>query len=297
LTSPGGIAGFLVLDWDEAPAELAFSVPFGSILEKLSLELGPLVAANALNESADPDGFKHHKASAFFVFTAVPAIVNVILNYKICVENGLPLHPTAYFDVGDRTSPRKYYPPRFIDEANALFREAIAVARSVYALSPEAPESLERFRTRIPAGLLSFVFTSVRDKYTWRASEPAAVEALAKKLKASVKPALIVGAAHGSLMAGNLLSLYLDCELYFIRYSVFKRRDSEPIVSDRDLAFFGEYADQSVVLFDEDVAGGGTLASFSARLSPLFSLVSTASVLCCAYSPFRPDYTVRLWYE
>jgi hypoxanthine phosphoribosyltransferase len=110
-------------------------------------------------------------------------------------------------------------------------------------------------------------------------------------------PKLIVGAAHGSLMSANLLAGYLSCELYFIRYSVFKRKDTEPIVSERDIEFLRRFSDRPVVLFDEDVAGGGTLAAFSARLSPLFSHVSTASVLCCAYSPFRPDYTARFWYD
>ena len=45
------------------------------------------------------------------LYLVTPALVNVALNYKICVEQGLPLHPTHYFEVNDLNRFTETYHP------------------------------------------------------------------------------------------------------------------------------------------------------------------------------------------
>ena len=106
---------------------------------------------------------------------------------------------------------------------------------------------------------------------------------------------MIVGAAHGSIMSGLVFANLMDAPLYFIRFSMFKRNDTEPIIAPSDLAFLGPFQAGPGLLFDEDVAKGTTLTRFGEALRPLFQVSSTSSVLRHALSPCRPDYIGHIW--
>ena len=149
----------------------------------------------------------------------------------------------------------------------------------------------------IPDAVGDFVYTSTRDKYTWRASEPAKIADLAAEVRAAVSPALVVGAAHGAITAALVLASLLDTRLYFIRLSMFKRRDVEPVIGPSDLAFLADYRRGPALLFDEDVAKGTTLTLFTKRLEPLFDVCYSAGVLRHGGAGFRPDFVGRVWYE
>jgi hypoxanthine phosphoribosyltransferase len=98
-------------------------------------------------------------------------------------------------------------------------------------------------------------------------------------------------------MSGLLLAEYLEVPLYFVRFSMFKRRDEAPILSLSDEAWLSRWAGDRVILFDEDVAGGRTLALFSERLGPLFREARTACSIRHAGSSIKPDYVARTWWD
>jgi len=285
----------LYADWETPPDAMAFDVPLAEMLGWIrSLLPGILAGAPAAlrDPAAAPAAFWD---ACLRLYLIVPGLVNVALNYKICVEQGLPLHPTHYFEVSERTRFKRSYPDSVVSNANALFLEAIAVARALYALDPAAGAALDRFGRELPDPLLGFCYGSSPDKYTWRASNPAWIRALAAQAGRELKPAVIVGAAHGSIMSGLVFANLMDAPLYFIRFSMFKRNDTEPIIAPSDLAFLGPFQAGPGLLFDEDVAKGTTLTRFGEALRPLFQVSSTASVLRHALSPCRPDYTGHIW--
>jgi hypothetical protein len=96
-------------------------------------------------------------------------------------------------------------------------------------------------------------------------------------------------------MSGLVFANLMGAPLYFVRFSMFKRHDIEPIIADSDLAFLAPYAAGPALLFDEDVAKGTTLTGFGAALRPLFQTSSTASVLRHALSPCWPDFIGHSW--
>jgi len=57
-------------------------------------------------------------------------------------------------------------------------------------------------------------------------------------------------------MPALVLSELLEVPLYFIRFSMFKRHDEEPIISLSDQAWFFDFRRENVLFYDEDVAGG-----------------------------------------
>ncbi|MDR3671227.1 MAG: hypothetical protein P4L36_10295 [Holophaga sp.] len=282
-------------DWETPPDAMNFEGPLCQLLDRIQ-ELLPGVLAGrdaALQDPASAPPAYWDDCLALYLVT--PALVNVALNYKICVEQGLPLHPSHYFEVNERTRFKKHYPPATAVAANRHFLDSIATARAVYALDPHAPERVEAFRKELPPILHGFIYASVQDKYTWRASDPGKIKSLATQVGKAMRPAVIVGAAHGSIMSGLVFANLMDAPLYFIRFSMFKRHDTVPIIAGSDLDFLRAYQAGPALLFDEDVAKGTTLTRFGDALRPLFQASSTASVLRHSLSPCWPDFTGHAW--
>ncbi|HOX30758.1 MAG TPA: phosphoribosyltransferase [Spirochaetales bacterium] len=277
-------------DWEEPPAAMAFAASYGSILEEASSLVAELRGRGG--EAAPGDA-----ELAARLYVRSPALVNVMLNYKICVEHDLPLHPTVYYELAEA---RRYRIERPIDElerANRLYRESIELARAAYRLEPGWEIAAAAFRSRLPPEILSFVYTGGLDKYTWRASEPARIAALAAAVRKAFHPELLVAAAHGSIIPGLLLAEYLGIPLYFIRFSMFKRQDETPIVSIADEAWLAAWRQGSALLFDEDVAKGTTLERFTRCLQDRFAESRSACVIRHAGASIRPDFAARVWWD
>jgi hypothetical protein len=281
-------------DWDEPPEAMAFEAPYGAILE----EAARLVSALSNRPPSAPGmADAESRAAALRLYVLAPALVNVILNYKICVEHALPLHPTVYYEL---TEAKRYKIDRPIDElerANRLYLSSIELARSAYRLDPDFARRASELRSRLPEEISRFVYTGGRDRYSWRGAEPAKLSALAAKVRAAYSPRLLLAAAHGAIMPGLLLAEYLGLPLYFVRLSMFKRKDELPIVSVFDEVWLSSFRESQVLLFDEDVAKGTTLELFSARLSPFFAEARSACSIRHAGSSFAPDFVARFWWD
>jgi hypothetical protein len=282
-------------DWETPPEAMTFEEPLGLLLERMQAILPGVLAGEAAAVAAPAEADAEYWDRCLELYLLTPALVNVALNYKICVEQGLPLHPTHYFEVSERTRFKKHYPPAQVDGANHLFMDAIRTARAVYALDPGSPQALEAFRRELPPRLPSFIYASRQDKYTWRASDPGKIRSLAAQVSKAMRPVIIVGAAHGSIMSGLVFANILQVPLYFIRFSMFKRNDSAPIIAPSDLAVLSAYQAGPALLFDEDVAKGTTLTLFEQTLRPLFLESRTGSVLRHALSPCWPDFIGHAW--
>lgn len=275
------------LAWDEPPDAMEFNLPYAALLESVA-ELADLIRAHPDDDMAD---------SAARLYARVPGIVNVMLNHKICVEHGLPLHPTVYYELKEARRYRIDHDLGEIDKANRLFLASIDLARAALRLDPDIRARTDAFIGLLPAAVRGFVFTGIRDKYTWRGSDPALLERLAATLKREWEPDLVIAAAHGSIGAGLLLAELLEKPLYFIRFSMFKRNDEEPIVGFSDDAWLYSYRTGRVLLYDEDVAGGRTLTLFTEKLAPLFSETRTACSIRHAGSSIKPDFSARVWWD
>jgi hypothetical protein len=282
-------------DWDTPPEAMAFEHPFKEVLARIQVLLPGILEGQeaALREPATAPAAYWEACLALYLLT--PALVNVALNYKICVEQGLPLHPTYYFELSERSKFQTRYTEAEVAHAQALFLDSIATARAIFALEPGAMGLLDHYVRELPATILDFVYASTQDKYTWRASNPRRIQALADTVLKDLKPALVVGAAHGSIMSGLIFANIVAAPLYFVRFSMFKRNDKAPILAESDLRFLEPYQTGPVLLFDEDVAKGTTLTKFSQVLGPLFQESYTGSVLRHALSPCRPDFTGHAW--
>ena len=280
-------------DWETPHPDMDLAEAFGAILEELACLVGELAAGR----EGGPRDQAGKVSAARRILVRAPAIVNVLLNYKICAEHGLPFHPTVYYELAEAKRYRLSHPIGKIEEANRLYRQAIGLARSAYRLDPVFPDAARSFGKAMPSELASFVYSGARDKYTWRGTEPALVRRLADSVLAGGKPDVIVAAAHGSIMPALLLSEYLGSPLYFIRFSMFKRSDDSPIVSIADEAWLAAWEKGYALLFDEDVAGGTTLSRFRERLTPFFAQARTACVIRHAGASIRPDYVGRIWYD
>ncbi len=272
-------------DWDEAPPSMAFESPYGELLREIGGLLSRLAA-----DGGDRD-------AAVRLYVRVPALVNVILNYKICAEHGLPLHPTVYYELAEARRYRVDHPIAEIERANRLYRESIELARAAYRLDPAWMSRAEDFRARLPSEVPSFVYTGGLDRYTWRASEPEKLGMLAASVRKSFEPEIIVAAAHGSIMPALLLAEYLGLPLYFVRFSMFKRKDETPIVSLADEVWLSTWSGGRALIYDEDVAKGTTLELFSHRLARLFAESRTACSIRHAGSLMRPDFFARVWWD
>jgi len=284
-------------DWETPHPDMDLEEAFGSILEDLALLVGSLAAGRPVGKGCPAGSAEGRAGTARRILARAPAIVNVLLNYKICAEHGLPFHPTVYYELAEAKRYRLSHPIARIEEANRLYRQAIGLARAAYRLDPGFPDAARDFGTAMPSELASFIYSGARDKYTWRGTEPALVRRLAESVLADGRPDIIVAAAHGSIMPALLLSEYLGSPLYFIRFSMFKRSDDSPIVSIADEAWLAAWEKGYALLFDEDVAGGTTLSRFRDRLAPLFARARTACVIRHAGASIRPDYMGRTWYD
>ena len=275
-------------DWDESPEEMAFEASYGDILDDSVRLVGELQPGSGLSAKARAE-------SALRLFVRAPALVNVALNYKICAEHGLPLHPTVYYELAEARRYKMEHSMAQLDKAYRLYLSSVEIARSAYRLDPRFPELAAAFKSGLPEEIPRFIYTGGLDKYSWRSSEPAKLKALANKVRASFSPALVVAAAHGAIMPALLLAEYLELPLYFIRFSMFKRKDEAPILSVSDEVHLSTWREKGVLLFDEDVAKGTTLELFTARLSPLFAEFKSACSIRHAGSTFAPDFVARYW--
>jgi hypothetical protein len=282
-------------DWEAPPDAMGFEEPLGGLMERIQALLPGVLAGReaALRDPASAPSAFWDDCLGLYLLT--PALVNVALNYKICLEQGLPLHPTHYFEVNDLNRHTKTYPKSLVAGANSLFLRSIGMARAIYALEPASPGMLEAFRRDLPVILHNFIYVSMKDKYTWRASEPRKIGLLARDVLKKMQPAIVVGAAHGSIMSGLVFANMVNAPLYFIRFSMFKRNDKFPIISGSDRAFLAAYRRGPALLFDEDVAKGTTLTAFGEALRPMFKESATGSVLRHSLSPCWPDFTGSAW--
>jgi hypothetical protein len=276
-------------DWDDPPTSMAFELSYGELLDRAAW------LASYLRDH--PASTPEAREAAVALYVSVPAIVNVLLNYKICEEHGLPLHPTVYYELAEAKRYKMDHPVDEMDTANRLYRESIEIARAAYRLDADWAERTRAFKGKLPVELHDFVYTGGRDNYTWRASEPAKLRQLAEKVREGFDPELLVAAAHGSIMPALLLAEYLDRPLYFIRLSMFKRKDEAPIVSLGDEVWLSSWRDSRVLLYDEDVARGRTLDLFSARMRSFFSESKTACTIRHAGSGFKPDFFAKVWWD
>ncbi len=276
-------------NWEVPPEDMDIDASYGEILGEISDLVADLGSHGSPKEGEDPRGRR--------LYLLVPALVNVLLNYKICAEHGLPFHPTVYYELTEAKRYRLSHPIGALEKANRLFRESIDLGRAAYRLAPDFPARARDFALALPGELSSFVYSSRRDNYTWRGSEPALLQALAKKVLAQGRPDILIAAAHGSIMPALLLAEYLGLPLYFLRFSMFKRHDEAPIISLADEVWLSSWREGRALLFDEDVAGGRTLSLFSEKLGGLFRETRTACVIRHAGASIKPDFVARVWYD
>jgi hypothetical protein len=287
------ISDYLFCDWDEPPALMDFERPYLEAIERCA------VLHEAIS-SYGPDGTTNPRTwpLALELFGTVPAIINVALNYHICIGLGMPLHPTEYFEVAPGTQPIHAYPPEMTERAYSLYESAIELAVAAYALAPDFPRKARKFTAALPSSLGAFIYTSRADKYTWRGSDPAKVRSLAASVLRRGKPDIVVGLAHGSIMAGLLLACMLDCRLWFLRFSMFKRKDVRPVITPMDenlLRSFGQ--GEGILVFDEDSASGATLSLMAETVGTIAPKARTGSVIRHASSSFKPDHVGRIWWD
>ena len=280
-------------DWSTPPAEMEFSAPYGALIREVIALVAGLTPAR--NPSDSPDWHKDFD-TAVSLYVKTPGIVNVMLNYKICVEHDLPLHPTVYYELKEARKYRIDYDLPAVDKANRLYRQSIDLARAALRFDPAFEASARTFLGELPTELLAFVYTGIRDAYTWRGSDPDLLLRLAGKIKADFGPDIIVAAAHGSIMPALLLAELIGVPLYFIRFSMFKRNDEEPIITFSDQAWLYGFKDRKALLYDEDVAGGRTLSLFSEQLGPLFAQSRTACSIRHAGASIKPDFCAKTWW-
>lgn len=285
----------LYADWNDPPESMDFELPLGRLIEDLRARLGRIQPQMASALARPAEMHWDFWQDCLDLYLRAPALVNVALNHKVCVEQGLPLHPTTYFEVSEKTRFQAAYPPEEVAQAQVHFLESIATARAVFTLGPEALPALDRFEATLRPDLRDFIYTSTRDKYTWRASDPRKILSLAQDVKQKLQPLAIVGAAHGSIMSGLLFANILQAPLYFIRFSMFKRKDTAPVISPSDLQALAQYRQGPVLLFDEDVAKGTTLTAFTDFLRPFFSESYSAGVLRHRFAAHRTDFTGEVW--
>lgn len=286
----------LYADWDEPPAAMEFSDTFTDIVSQAAR------GVEAVRRREDAGDLPEDASDPFWgscvdLYIRAPALINVLLNYKVCVEHGLPLHPTVYYDLSEARKYNLHYPIGELERANSLYVDAVELARAVVRLDPRTGEMAGNLLRRLPVMVRDFIYTGIRDKYTWRASEPQKIRDLADKILASGSPGIVVGAAHGAILPGLFLAEYLGTPLYFVRFSMFKRKDAEPILSLSDEVYLSGFHNGRAILFDEDVAKGTTLELFERRLAPLFTDHRTAAVIRHSGSSIRPDFTARTWWE
>lgn len=277
-------------NWDSPPDIMSFELRFSELLSDVERTVEQAIHATVR------DSRFYDNMLALYVRTQ--AIPSVLLNYKICIEFGLPLHPTKYFDFNSEEKDSNAYSPNTRKLARQFFLDSLSIAKDIYRLEPGVPTRLASLRDRLPEFLSGFLYTNTKDQYTWRASNPDSVRSLAESIQDEIQGVdLVLGAAHGSIRPAILLSNLLDSELYLLRYSTFKRDDRSPIVSDTDMAFLDSFRHKRVLLFDEDIAKGSTLGSFQSLLGSHLEHAYTGAVLRHYLASFRPDFVGEVSYD
>ncbi len=287
-------------DWDTPPIEMCVTLPFHKLLSRLDTLLDDLHSTTwplSSPSQGTPNVSEDVHEKAIQLYLLAPALVNVMLNYKICVEHGLPLHPTVYYELKEARKYRISHSLGEIQRASELYWKSIDVARACYRLESSSTTTLGEYARTLPPSVMEFIYTGVQDHYTWLGSQPSLLKELAKKVKASYEPHIVVAAAHGSIMPALILSELLRVPLYFIRFSMFKRHDEEPILSLSDQAWLFDFRDKNALLYDEDVAGGHTLELFLARMKPLFGQIKTACSIRHAGASIHPDFAGKTWWD
>jgi len=285
------IDAYLYADWDEAPEAMNFDIPYGLAIEQCRELTQYLATFSGLAGQAQWD-------QALQLFLLAPALINVALNYRICVEFGLPLHPTEYIDFRHTPHNQLEYSEDQQKKAFWLFDAAIKLARAAYRLDANFGALADRYLLELPPGLENFVYTSKADKYTWRGADPDKVKALANQVLRRGKPELALGAAHGAIMAGLLLAEYLDCPLWFLRFSMFKRQDAGPVITESDRALLSKpYAPGGLLVFDEDSATGTTLSILTAKIRQFAPDLRTGAVIRHITTNFEPDHVGKTWWD
>jgi hypothetical protein len=282
-------------DWEDPPEAMDFEASYEEVLAVIDGLLPGILAGRDAALAAPAEAPPSLWDDCLRLYLLTPALVNVALNYKICVEQGLPLHPTYYFEVGERSRFQAHYPAAMVRHAFEIFQASIEAARAVFALRDDVREVLARFRAGLPEILPGFVYVSAKDRYTWRASNPRWIRSLADGVLKDFRPAIVVGAAHGSILPGLVFANLVDAPLHFVRFSMFKRNDQDPILSESDLAHLETFREGPALLFDEDVAKGTTLMRFEEVMRPLFERAHTGCVLRHVLSPCRPEYLGHAW--
>jgi len=140
-------------DWDNPPEQMNCSLPFHSLIAEIRRSIQHIQhieAAVSLNFDSsarqfDTDKIQQLLSDSIRLYVTIPALINVMLNYKICVEHGLPLHPTVYYELKEARKYRIQHSLGAIQEANELYWQSIEVAQSCVQCQSESIECLIDF--------------------------------------------------------------------------------------------------------------------------------------------------------
>jgi hypothetical protein len=155
-----------------------------------------------------------------------------------------------------------------------LVQHAMEIVKGVYKRDA-SPTDLENLKTEMVEKSMEDIFTNPLtqqlDGISWEAMDPEksaySAELLSDKFQG--KDLLFIPLAHGGIGAGlDILLRYeektrsLNSVIYPIRFSSYKHNDKYPQVLYTEMDFLEEAAhEREVVVFDEDISTGRTLAS------------------------------------
>ncbi len=283
---------FISINENIPSSEMDFKIEYIELFPEIEKSFKRLLSFKKLNTISKNK--KELSKEGNNLYFKSPGLVNVLLNYKICMENGIVLNPRKYAEFSQKDSVA--YNKDKIEQSHNLYLESILLLKCIYSLKDKSIEYLNDFKKKIPKELHNLTYASEKDKYTWMASYPKRVKNLADNIKKESKIDLIIGSAHGSIMPATLLSNMINSDLYFIRFSKFKRNDNNPIVSESDEEYLSDYKEKSILFFDEDLASGKTLQNLKNKFSPKFSNYHTAAVIR-HYLAYNPDFVAENWFD
>lgn len=226
------------------------------------------------------------------IYFKTPFLITSALNYKITVENDLEMHSSKYVDLNSRCC--KYSKKEKI-KAHRLFVDSINISKEIFynKKTPRTLRLLDNFLEKTPEKLRSFIYTSDVDIYTYLASHPSRLKKLSEQIRKKVSNPYLLSTAHGGILGGLSLSSLLNCDVYFLRFSKYKREDDSPIISSSDLREIKKKLkkDKTLILFDEDLASGETIRKFKEEIEEKVQKESkAASVLLSYNSKYIPDF-------
>lgn len=271
------IDNYLFFNYEEPPSETNFSIDCKNLILNLEKRIHQAISTIKTTPTIDLALAK----TMGKIYIETPGLISILLNHKILVEKE---SESTHED---------------IKLANELFLDSINVGKLVYNLKTGSiVVALQHLLEKLPVPLQHYVYTGKGDKYTWKASDPKKIRQLADKIKQKTSrdsPDLILATAHGAIAPGLLLSNMLNTELYFIRFSAFKKQDTNPIISDSDKSFFRKNKNKRVIVLDEDVAKGSTLSALVDSIKGEFKEVYSASVIQHYLSKYQPDFVGEVW--